>query len=112
MRGHSLHGNREAPWTPKHTGRLGKADGRNPNAYVRGESDGSIVPRKLPNKGQADGPAEVVEGREPVKGNVSTPAAPRTQSRTNGASIRLRGVREAALMSTSTLETQDRSRMR
>ncbi|HLX27218.1 MAG TPA: group II intron reverse transcriptase/maturase [Casimicrobiaceae bacterium] len=49
---------------------------------------------KLPNKGKS--PAEVVEGRDAAKGNVDQIPAPRTQSRSNRASMGLEGVREVA----------------
>ena len=55
MREHSLHGNRETPRTPTGTrpaGRSEKAIGRTSDMHVRGESDGSIVPENLSNKGE------------------------------------------------------------
>ena len=45
------------------------------------KSDSSVVPMKPPNNARAPA-AEVVEGRELAKGNVSQQNAPRTQSRT------------------------------
>ena len=46
-----------------------------------GKSDACIVPKKLPNKDRANLPAEAVEERRTIKGNVVQPAMPRTQSR-------------------------------
>ena len=74
-------------------GRLGKAMSHNPDAYVRGKSDGCGVPEKRPNKGGQPPPAEAVEGRQPTKGNSLGTAASRTQSRTRE-SIGLQRVRE------------------
>ena len=94
MRGNSLHGNRETPQTPigdRPAGRSEKAIGRTSDMHVRGESDGSIVPENLSNKGEGRWldrshpeaqPAERGEGREPIKGNAHQTAATRTQSRT------------------------------
>ena len=77
MREHSLHGNRETPRTPTGTrpaGRSEKAIGRTSDMHVRGESDGSIVPENLSNKGEGRWldrshpeaqPAERGEGRRP-----------------------------------------------
>jgi hypothetical protein len=75
-------------------GRSGKAEGRNPDVYDGGKSDGCIVPQKAANKGRAL-PAEQLEGRRPAKGNTLQSTTPRTQSRT-GVSSGLQGVREAA----------------
>jgi hypothetical protein len=109
MRGNSLHGNRDTPRTPigkRPAGRSEKAIGRTSDMHVRGESDGSIVPENLPNKGGGRWldrshpkaqPAERGEGREPIKGNVHQTAAPRTQSRAV-ASNGLAGVRRRALL--------------
>lgn len=52
-RGTFLRENRETPVPPVAdggTGRIGKASGRDPMVYGAGESDGSIVPAKSPNK--------------------------------------------------------------
>ena len=107
MRGNSLHGNRETPRVPtgkRPVGRSEKASGRMSDMYVRGESDGSIVPENLSNKGEGRWldpchpeaqPAERGEGREPIKGNAHQTAATRTQSRTI-ASNGLVGVRRRA----------------
>ena len=74
--------------------RSGKANRRNPGMHVDGKSDGSVVPTKQPNK--ADGlAAEVVEGRDPIKGNTGKQNASRTQSR-NDAPSALERVRKAA----------------
>lgn len=121
MRGNSLHGNRETPRTPigkRPAGRSEKAIGRTSDMHVRGESDGSIVPENLSNKGggrwldrshpEAQ-PAERGEGREPIKGNAHQTAATRTQSRTV-ASNGLAGVRRRIFASSPS--TRDKSRMR
>ncbi len=74
--------------------RPGKANRRNPGMHVDGKSDGSVVPAKQPNK--ADGvAAEVVEGRDPIKGNTGKQNASRTQSRIDAPSA-LERVRKAA----------------
>jgi len=109
MRGNSLHGNRDTPRMPigkRPAGRSEKAIGRTSDMHVRGESDGSIVPENLSNKGGGRWldrshpkaqPAERGEGREPIKGNAHQTAATRTQSRTV-ASNGLAGVRRRALL--------------
>ena len=58
------------------------------------KSDSSVVPTKPPNKARTPA-AEVVEGRELAKGNVSQQNAPRTQCRTSAPSA-LERVRQAA----------------
>ena len=71
MCGNSLHGNRETPRTPtgkRPEGRSEKGYARASDVHVRGESDGSIVPKKQANKAGASA-AEPVEGRGPTKGN-------------------------------------------
>ena len=51
------------------SGRSEKANGRTSEMHVTGKSDGSVLPTKQPNN--AKGPAaEVVEGRNPIKGNT------------------------------------------
>jgi RNA-directed DNA polymerase len=61
------------------------------------KSDGPTVPGKRPNKSGMRRPeAEAVEGRGPAKGNTEQQNAPRTPSRTSGASSALHRVREAA----------------
>jgi hypothetical protein len=83
MCGTFLRENREIPLTPEGdgaAGRFGKAIGQTPKTYVNGKSDGSVLPAKQPNN--AKGPAaEVVEGRDPIKGNTSKQNTSRTQSR-------------------------------
>jgi RNA-directed DNA polymerase len=65
--------------------------------YGSRKSDGPIVPEKPPNKPGLRRPeAEVVEVRRPAKGNTDQQNAPRTPSRTRGASSALDRVREAA----------------
>jgi len=75
-------------------GRSGRAKGPTPDANVTWKSDDRVVPRKPANEA-AGAVEESVEGRRSAEGNATQDAAPRTQSRT-GASIGLRGVREAA----------------
>jgi len=43
--------------------------------HDREESDGRVVPEKLPNNAQG-GAAEVVEGRRPAKGNAASATRP------------------------------------
>ena len=98
MCGNSLYGNRDTPQSPAKDGWMGRseqADGRTFDMHGCGESDGCIVPRKLPNKGGDNLPAEAVEGRRPTKGNTIQTATPRTQGRTR-VSLGLYGVREVA----------------
>ena len=55
MRENSLHGNRETPRMPtgkRPAGRSEKGYAQASDVHVRGESDGSIVPENLPNKGE------------------------------------------------------------
>jgi hypothetical protein len=40
------------------------------------QSDGTVVPKKPSNKGQAMSPAERVEGRDPAKGMRSSKTRP------------------------------------
>jgi group II intron reverse transcriptase/maturase len=72
-------------------GGTGKGN-RNPVVYPAEKSDASILPEKLPNKGE---PAEVVEGRGAAKGNAGEFTACRTQSR-ESALTGLERVRETA----------------
>jgi RNA-directed DNA polymerase len=72
-------------------GGTGKGN-RNPVVYPAEKSDASVVPEKLPNKGQ---PAEVVEGRGAAKGNTGEFTACRTPSR-ESALTGLERVRETA----------------
>ena len=98
MCGNSLHGNRDTPQSPAKDGWMGwseKAKGHTSDIHGCGESDGCIVPEKLPNKGGDNSPAEAVEGRRPTKGNIIQTATPRTQGRTR-VSLGLYGVREVA----------------
>jgi len=98
MRGNSVHGTREIPQVPAAdgaAGRSGKADGRTPDMHTCGKSDGRIVPKKPPNKGSVNVPAEAAEGRRPTKGNTVQTATPRTQCRPR-VSTGLKRVREVA----------------
>ena len=68
MRGNSLRGKREIPWTPggdEPPGRPEKVNDRTSGVYVCGKSDGRVVPEKLPNKGGTLPPAEGVEEIRP-----------------------------------------------
>jgi len=98
MRGNSLHGNWDTPQPSAKDGRTGrseKAKGHASDVHGCGESDGCIIPKKLPNKGEDDSLAEVVEGRQPTKGNTIQAATRRTQGRAR-VSFGLDGVREVA----------------
>ena len=99
MQGHSMHGNRESPAVPAgdgRTGRAGRATNRKPAMNASGKSDGCIVPKKRPNKDEAnEASAEAVEGRHSTEGNARQTTAYRTQGRSSAASGLLR-VREAA----------------
>ena len=70
--------------------------------HVAGESDSSIVPEKLANKGGVPSPAELVEGRGLTKENTEQSLLDRTQSRNSDGkpfvprSRGLLGIREAA----------------
>ena len=94
-----MHGNRETssltdgkPSSPAEEGL-----GRKLRMYGGEESDGAIVPEKLPNNAKEEqaGAAEVVEGRASTKENIQQAHRPLTQSG-KGVSQGLRGVREAA----------------
>lgn len=90
--------NREIPRPPEAvwTGRVGKAEGRNPIMNGRGKSDEPVVPTKPPNNTPQDGVAEVVEGRGAAEGKAMQLNASRTQCRSQGASSGLERLREAA----------------
>jgi hypothetical protein len=91
----SLHGNREIPEIPAQvggTGRPEKAECRTSGMDVSGKSDGCVVPEKPTNKGKS--PAEMVEERQPTKGNTSLAAVAQTLS-WFATSFCLRGVRRA-----------------
>src|SRR5262249_53497457 len=85
MCGSSMRGNREALQTPgldSSAGRSKKANGRNVDMHVCGESDGLIVPEKRANKaGGYALAAESAEGRRSTKGNAPQAHSCRTQSR-------------------------------
>lgn len=61
-----------------------------------GESDGPIVPMNPANKGGAEPPAELVEGRGPARRNIEQPNLNRTPKPGKRRSRGLLGVREAA----------------
>ncbi len=79
-----------------------KARCQHPDMYVTGESDSSIVPEKLANKGGVPSLAESVEGRGLTKENTEQSLLDRTQSRNSDGkpfvprSRGLLGIREAA----------------
>jgi RNA-directed DNA polymerase len=60
------------------------------------KSDESITPATSANKGVAEAPAELREGRDSAERNADQAALPRTQSRKKRKSRGLAGVREAA----------------
>jgi len=98
MLGNSVRENREAPAAPAvRSGPAGEGRSRTSSVNGAGESDGSIVPAKHPNK-SGEPPAEGVEGRRPAKENMGKPSTPRTQGRV-GVSPGLTRVREAARQS-------------
>ena len=71
--GNPPRGSRETPETPvapKVAGRSEKARSRTSDMHVAGESDSSIVPKKLANNGGVALPAESAEGRGLTKENV------------------------------------------
>ena len=103
--GNFSHGSRETPVTSTSSmevDRLEKARCHHPDMHVAGESDSSIVPEKLTNKGGVPLLAELAEGRELTKENTEQSLLDRTQSRiSNGQpfvprSRGLLGIREAA----------------
>jgi hypothetical protein len=85
------------PYNDGSSGRPGKVNCRTPGTYVRGKSDSRVVPKKLPNKEEANSSAEAVEGRQLTKGNTPQAARPRTQS-WEGLSTGLLRVREVFAM--------------
>ena len=85
MCGNSMRENREALQTPTLDGSVGrskKAQSRNVDMHVCGESDGLVVPAKRANKAGAYAlAAESAEGRRATKGNAPQAHSCRTQSR-------------------------------
>ena len=105
MCGSSMRENRETPQTPTldgSVGRSGKAESRNPDMHVSGESDVLVGPTKWANKvdehlgrsGCASA-AESAEERRTAKGNAAQPAVVRTQSRGTALPV-MCGVRQVA----------------
>ena len=94
--GSFLHRSWEISAVPGETtsGGPGKAKSRTPGQPTVEKSDALVLPGKPSNKGEQ--PAEMGEGRSAAKGNAEQDPAPRTQSRNNGASMGLQGVRQAA----------------
>ena len=114
MRGNSSHEKREIPRVPADgtAGRPEKVYDRTSGMHARGKSDDRVVPKKLPNNGVHEAPAEVVEGRRSAKGNTMQATATRTQSRLD-ALIALDRVRETAFQTrVSTPNTRGKSRVR
>ncbi len=104
MYANSLYGNREIPGVAGCNPQLvrsEKANGRTPDMYAPGKSDGGILSMKRTNKGtqsrqrRDQPPAEFVEKRPPAKGNCVQTAVTGTQG-LEEASIGLNRVREAA----------------
>lgn len=100
MWGNSMRENRETSQTPTLDGGAGrskKANSRNFDMHVCGESDGLIVPAKRANKADAQYVlvAESAEERRATKGNAPQARSRRTQSR-GGESQGLWRVRQAA----------------
>jgi RNA-directed DNA polymerase len=95
--GNFPHGSRETRGTSvsTETDRSAKARCRNADMHVSGESDSSIVPKKLANKDSVPLSAESVEGRGLAKENAEQSPLDRTQSRVHR-SRGLPGVRAAA----------------
>jgi group II intron reverse transcriptase/maturase len=75
--------------------RIGKAGGRDPMMNGREKSDGSVVPAKPSNKAGQPA-AEMVEGRDPAKGNSGQADTCRTQRRDHHVPSGLDRVREIA----------------
>jgi RNA-directed DNA polymerase len=94
--GSFLHRSWEISAVPGETtsGGPGKAKSRTPGQQTVEKSDALVLPGNPSNKGEQ--PAEMGEGRSAAKGNAEQDPAPRTQSRNNGASMGLQGVRQAA----------------
>jgi len=84
MVGNFSHGSRETPAASislQEVDRSEKARGHKSDVHVAGESDSSIVPGKLANKGGMPPPAESVEGRGLTKENIEQVLLDRTQRR-------------------------------
>jgi group II intron reverse transcriptase/maturase len=103
--GNLSHGSREAPRISvarQEADRSEKAVSHNTDAYIPGESDSSIVPRKPANKDGVPASAESAEGRGLTKENAGQTLLDRTQRRNADGkpfvprSRGLFGVREAA----------------
>jgi group II intron reverse transcriptase/maturase len=91
--------NREIPMVSKShdSERSANATGGTADTHAMGKSDGSIVPTKPANNGDAESPAESAEERDPAERNVSRTILHRTPSRKQKRKSRgLTGVREAA----------------
>jgi len=104
MYANSLYGNREIPGVAGCNPQLvrsEKANGRTPDMYAPGKSDGGILSMKRTNKGtqsrqrRDQPPAEFVEKRPPAEGNRVQTAVTGTQG-LEEASTGLNRVREAA----------------
>src|SRR5262245_19436050 len=82
-RGNSSHGNREIPAPPASgiAGRSEKATSHAREKHGAGKAEGGVVPEDPSNNGGLEPLAETGEGRPPAKGNTTSDAASRTQSR-------------------------------
>lgn len=98
MRQHFNRENREIPSVSESSDaeRSVNATGGKTDMHADGKSHESVVPTTTANNGAAEAPAESDEGRDSAKKNVEQTALPRTQSRAQGGSRGLHGVREAA----------------
>jgi len=89
-----MHENRETSSAPERSGRSGRVNSHNPDAYALEESDCAVVPVKRPNKAEQSA-AEVVEGRAQTKENDAGPGTSPTRSGER-VSQGLGGVRQVA----------------
>jgi len=89
-----MHENRETSSAPERSGRSGKVNSHNPDAYALEESDCAVVPVKRPNQ-ETVVSAEVVEGRAQTKENDAGPGTSPTRSGER-VSQGLGGVRQVA----------------
>ena len=97
MSGNFKRENREIPKVSDEVSdRSANATGGTADMHAEGKSDGSIVPAKAANKGDAESSAESSEERGPAKRNIDQDALHRTPSRVKRRSRGLAGVRDAA----------------
>jgi len=107
MYGNSMRENRESLHASPDDGaweRAGKDNVYNPAVNGCRQSDSPILPAKLPNKvSNANGTAEVVEGRGLTKGKAAQQNTSRTQSRIKYVPNELNRIRQAAIRNKSVL---------